>query len=256
MRDVTIALVHFKAVTLAHLEASLFSVRMLAGLESVRELVVVDNDTVDSEADILATIAALDFPIQTRLVWSKHGDPSRTHAWSTNEAVRQARAPWVLMTRADYLLHADLLVEMRAAVAQGGDDWDGVVVPDGYHLASDLAACEAVSWRRDGLDVLRALPGVAYDHGIVDSGVWMARRATCERVGGLDERLTAWGHAQTEFQHRLHLAGVPFARVSRVLVHHPRHDGERDLALAHAQLAERGVDVRAPWVRYHGKAPY
>jgi GT2 family glycosyltransferase len=100
------------------------------------------------------------------------------------------------------------------------------------------------------------LGGDIYDHTEVDSGVWAASKETFNLVGGLDESLTAWGHAQTEFQYRLHLAGVEFVRVPEVLFWHPRHGGERDLALAHAQLRDRGFEPRDLWKRYHGASPY
>jgi GT2 family glycosyltransferase len=77
-----------------------------------------------------------------------------------------------------------------------------------------------------------------------------------KQVGGLCEELTAWGHAQTHFQWKLHQAGVEFVRVPQVLFYHPHHGGERDIEVAHEQLKQQGLEIRDLWARYEGVNPY
>jgi GT2 family glycosyltransferase len=84
----------------------------------------------------------------------------------------------------------------------------------------------------------------------------MARRGTYDRIGGFDERLSAWGHAQTEFQYRMHRGGVEFVRLPETLFYHPGHGGDKDMGLANQQLAEVGTDLKVMWARYHGESPY
>jgi GT2 family glycosyltransferase len=91
---------------------------------------------------------------------------------------------------------------------------------------------------------------------VIDSGVWMARRAAFWHVGGLDEALAAWGHAQTHFQWKLHTSGVEFVRIPEILFYHPLHAAERDIALAHEQLRGIGIDIHKMWERYEGAKPY
>lgn len=248
----TICCPYFKSLGLRNLDAALYSVRQ-QDLSRVDELVVVDNDTTDRVPDIHAIVDAHTFPVPTRILSFKHGDPTRTHSWSSNIAVRATATPWVLMTRADYLLDATFLQRCVAIADTKPDDWDGFVTSNGCHLAADIVGCEAANWRRLGPLVLR---GVPFDYTAIDAGVWMARRSAFDRVGGLDESLTAWGHAQTDFQHRLYATGTEFVRISQTLFFHAQHGGEKDLALAHRQLAERGIDLHTLWARYEGAQPY
>src|ERR1044071_1322886 len=101
---ITICFVYFRSLTLAHLEASLYSLRQQTDLSAIQELIVVDNNTTDSGADIQAVIEQLEFPFKVALKSRKHGDPTKTHSWSTNLAVSQVQTPWVFFSRADYLL--------------------------------------------------------------------------------------------------------------------------------------------------------
>jgi hypothetical protein len=70
----------------------------------------------------------------------------------------------------------------------------------------------------------------------------------------LDERLSAWGHAQTDFQYRLHRAGTEFVVVQETLFYHPQHAGPRDITLAHQELYNNvGADIKSLWARYEGE---
>lgn len=108
-------------------------------------------------------------------------------------------------------------------------------------------------WRTHGP---RWTDGVVFDYTVIDAGVYMMRLDSFNAVGGLDESLTAWGHAQTDFQYRLHRFGVEFVRIPETLFWHPAHGGEKDIELAHCQLAAAGGDLKKMWERYEGANPY
>jgi GT2 family glycosyltransferase len=249
---ITIAFTYFKSLTLANLAAALYSVRR-QDLSQVSDVVVMDNDTIDSARNIQAVIDAQAFSVPSYMVSIKHGDPSKAQAWSTNFTVRHARAPWVFYTRADYLLDFDMLKKFVAIVDSKPKNWNGFIVSNGGFLHVPIGEVEQTSWRIYGSSSLRLLHNTVYDYTVVDSGVWMARRAS---FVGFDERLSAWGHAQTEFQWRMHQAGVEFVRIPETLFWHPAHGGEKDIDVAHAQLAAQGGDLKAMWARYHGVSPY
>jgi hypothetical protein len=251
----TVCFAYFKSLTLAHLEASLLTLAM-QDPSNVDEILILDNDTTDPTDDIRRVVDMLRFPVPVKFISIKHGDPTATHAWSTNQLVYGARSRWVFFTRADYLLEADALSSMLDVVARHTPEWDGFVTGDCYHLNPDLTECDAHEWRERGVGCLRHLPGALADYTKIDSGVWLGRTESFRRVEGLDERLSAWGHAQTHFQHKLYQSGTEFVKVPRVLFYHPRHAAPRDLAVAHAQLAEVGADLRAMWDRHEGVNPY
>lgn len=250
----TVCMTYFKSLSLANLNAAAHSIRMQKDLSVVDQLIIVDNDTDDDVSDIRAAIDMMLFPMPVRLVSYKHHNSKWTHAWSTNRALELVTTPWVLFTRADYLLEFDALSKMTQAVA----DFNNVFVTGNvYHLHIPIDECEKTPWREVGLRAaLRPLPGVEESYTVIDTGVWLARREAFELVGGLDERLTAWGHAQTHFQWKMHTAGVEFIRIPEPLFYHPFHSGERDITVAHAQLSECGVDIKELWKRYEGEQPY
>jgi hypothetical protein len=161
--------------------------------------------------------------------------------------VSEVQSPWVLFTRADYLLDFDV-VKKFAAVAQAA----GFVTSNGCHLGIGIDACERTDWRRTGPQ----FQGTTFDYTVVDAGVWMAKKESFDLVGGLDESLTAWGHAQTHFQHKLHTSGVEFVRIPETLFWHPAHGGEKDITVAHQQLIAVGGDLKQMWARYEGVSPY
>jgi glycosyltransferase involved in cell wall biosynthesis len=252
LRVITICFTHFKSLALANLAAALYSVRR-QDLSRVEEIVVVNNDTEDSAQEV---VDALEFPVPVRALSFRHNDSTKTHSWSTNVAVNEVSTPWVLFTRADYLLDFNLTRRFAQVVESKPEGWDGFVTGHVYHLAVDVAACEQTEWRQLGSGVLRKFSGAEGDYTLIDAGVWMARRDTFDRVGGMDEGLTAWGHAQTHFQHKLFVTGVEFVRVPEVLFYHPHHAAPRDLAVSHQQLVDKGIDLKAMWKRYHGQIPY
>lgn len=252
---VDVVLTYFRSLTLVNLTAALHSVRG-QDLSLVHSIIVVDNNTDDSLESIQNEIDEQDFPVPVRLSSYKHGDESKTHSWSTNVAVREATAPWVLFTRADYVLDASITKRFADVVHSKPNGWDGFVTAHGYHLQQDVMSYEDSGWRANGAAALHRYPGAEMNYAQIDSGVWSLRRATFARVGGLCEDLTAWGHAQTHFQHKLFQDGVEFVVIPEVLFYHPMHGGPRDIVLAHQQLQNLGVDVRDLWSRFDGVKPY
>jgi hypothetical protein len=250
---VTVCFTYFRSLTLANLDAALYSVRQ-QDLSRVSTIEIIDNNTDDAPQDIWAVIDALKFPVPTHLTSHKHCDASKTHAWSTNVAVSAVKTPWIIFTRADYLLDADAV---RLFLDAASDDNRFIV--GGYcDVMFNVQRCEDLDWRKRGVEVLR--PRREFDHVLIDAGVWCASRKLFDSVGGLDERLSAWGHAQTHFQHKLFEAGAEFVRLPKVLFYHVHHsyDRERDLGLASEQLAAIGApSAKTMWARYEGVAnPY
>lgn len=248
MRNITICLTYFKSLTLANLDAALHSVRQ-QDLSQVKELIVVDNDTQDDEVSILDVVESFGFPIPKRVLSFKHGDAGKTHAWSTNRAVQEVTTDLLFFTRADYLLRFDALEKMLEAKGA----LPAFATGDGCHLHQDIARCEETAWRDAGPQIFH---GTNYDYTLIDTGVWLAPKQAVDAIGGLDESLSAWGHAQTDFQHRLYCAGTPFVKAAETLFWHPLHAAPRDIDLAHAQLAQKGSNLQAMWSRYTGVSPY
>jgi GT2 family glycosyltransferase len=249
---ITICLTYFRSLTLANLSAALYSIRR-QDFSRVAAIVVIDNATDDPRDAIDGMVAEQDFTVPVVVRSFKHGDQSRTHAWSTNAAVREAATPWVFFTRADYLLDFSAVAKFAAIVDAQPAGWSGFVTSNGRHMHCDVAACEGMGWRTTGAGVLG---GIDFEYTCIDAGVWMARRDVFDRVGGLNERLSSWGHAQTLFQYKLHAAGAECIRIRETLFFHPAHAAERDLTEAHRQLAAEGVDVRDLWSRHDGAKPY
>lgn len=218
-------------------------------------MIVVDNDTGEGDR-VREIIDELRFPIPVSLKTFRHGDETRTHSWSTNIAVREAQSEWVLFTRADYLLDFGVVTRFVRVVDSKPAGWNGFVTGHVFHLQAPIHECERTEWRSAGPSVLQRLPGVEENHTAIDAGVWMARRSAFEEVGGLDERLSAWGHSQTHFQHKLHGIGVEFVRIPEPLFYHPLHAAVRDIELAHRQLADNGIDLKQMWKRHDGVQPY
>ena len=245
---ITVCFVHFRTLTLDHFAAALYSVRQ-QDLSSVESVVIVDNNTDDSYEDLTLAIEMQQFPVPVHLHTYKHGDHSKTHAWSTNTVVSKVQTPWVLMTRADYLLAPDIVAKFVREIPS--NTWRGFVTSNGCHVDLPLDACELADWKHQIQNLQRN--GTIYDYTCVDAGVWLARKEDFDFVGGIDERLTAWGHAQTHFQWKLHQNGVMFVRVPEVLFYHPQHGGgEKDMVQANQQIKAIGADLHEMWLRYPG----
>ena len=248
---ITVCFVYFRGLTLAHLEAALYSLKLQTDFYSVHELFVIDNNTADSEAEIQSVLKQLDFPVKVTLRSYKHGDPTKTHSWSTNRAVSEAQTPWVFFSRADYILSFNTMQKISDVIHRKSHDWNGFVTSRGSYCA-DLVSCGS-GWRESGPEVFG---GTIYDHTRIDAGVWAARRDAFDSVGGLCEDLSAWGHAQTHFQWKLYNVGVEFVRLDDVLFYHIDHGGEKDIVLANQQLAAQGVNLQEMWARYDGPRIY
>lgn len=249
---ITICFTYFRNLSLTNLAAALYSISK-QDLSRVERIVIVDNNTDDASQNIQNIISSSELPTPVMFISTKHGDLKKTHAWSTNFAVARAETPWVFFTRADYLLDFDVIKKFVAVIDSRAEDWDGFIVSNGRHLGQSVERCEQFPWRSMGPHIFN---GVDYDYTEIDSGVWMMRTGTFHLVGGLDERLSAWGHSQTEFQHRVYLAGIEFVRIKETLFFHPSHGGSKDIDLANLQLTQQHMDLRSMWARYHGVSPY
>jgi len=248
MKNVTICLVYFRSLGLQNLEAALYSVKR-QDMTRVNSIVVVDNNTDDSIASIQAVIDKTDFRVPVCFSSFKHHDPTKTHAWSTNAAVERSDTSWVFFTRADYLLAFDAVETCVAAIRHENQ----FIVGGYYDVGLDVYRCEQTTWRTDGPVALRP-HGREFDHVMIDSGVWLTTREVFNRVGGMDETMTVWGHAQTVFQHKIYQAGVEFTRVPSVVFYHTAHGYEtpRDHSAATVQLQSMGLNIRELWARYDG----
>jgi len=253
IRPITICLTYFRSLSLANLGAALHSIRQ-QDMTHVESLVIIDNNTADALTDILSLVESFEFSVPVNLNSFKHGDAAKTHSWSTNVAVQKAFTPWILFTRADYLLDFDAVAQFAAAATSDNQ----FIVSRYFDVGVDIARCEQTDWRRQGPSVLQHF-GREYDHVLIDAGVWMTRKDIFNKVGGMDETLVAWGHAQTVFQHKVYRAGVEFVKLPSVLFYHPAHGYEtpRDHAVARQQLQTLGLDLVEMWSRYTGaENPY
>lgn len=239
----------FRSLTLANFAAALYSVRQ-QDFTHVETVLIGDNDTGESVGSLFELIDELQFPVPVQL-FKFTGNEQKTHSFSTNQIVRRVKTPWVFFTRADYILKFDALKVLGRETR-----WDHFGTSYFKHLHVGIERVEQTSWRQNGTDVLHLLTGIEEHYGAIDAGVWILRKDLFDKVGGLDERLTAWGHAQTHFQHKLYQAGVGFKVVPEVLFFHPLHGGPRDLALANMQLSEIGIAIQDLWDRYTGPNPY
>lgn len=253
-QPVTICLTYFRSLTLANLEAALYSVSQ-QDLQFVDRLIVVDNNTEDPLEDIEKAIDGCNLELPVKLISCKHGDPQRTHSWSANRAIAEVETPWVLFTRADYLLDFSLVHHFVSFARQRPDTWNGFITSNVYHLHVPIAECEKTNWRSNVAELLQ-LSGVQEDYAAIDSGVWMARKRTVLQAGGFDERLSAWGHAQTLFQHNVAAIGTEFIVIPSPLFYHPAHGGEKDITRAHAELVAAGYNIKTLWARHTGAQPY
>ncbi len=243
---ITIAFTYFKSLTMLNFEASLKSVAA-QDMDQVESIVIVDNDSPDSLAEIWALVNDIGFKVPVNLLSYKHGDKDKTHSWSANTAVRRAYSPWVFFTRADYLLDPSIVSKFADTMRQHPQSWTGFITSQGKHLDVDVTHC---------LGGLAHLPGSVIDYTKIDSGVWMTRRDTFESAGGFNENLTAWGHQQTLFQHAIYELGTEFVCLPEVLFYHPLHSAPRDIEVSHKQLWEAGHNIRDLWARHEGAKPY
>lgn len=256
LADVTVCMTYFQSLSVDNLYASLQSLRGLENLEEIREILLLDNNTGTPEALLQTMVDELRFPISVRLLQFVHGDSERTHAWSTNMVVNYAVSDWIFFTRADYMLDTGILRKFLGVISDRSEDWNGFLSGYVYHLHVDVGRVQQMPWREHGIQQLRMLPGNEDRYMSIDAGVWMLRRSAFFGVGGLEERLSAWGHAQTHFQWKLYATGTEFVIIPEVLFYHPLHAAPRDITVAHEQLAAIGVDIRQMWSRYEGGSPY
>lgn len=247
---ITICFTYFRGLTLRNLEAALYSIWKQRNVGAVKEMILVDNNTDDSLESIEAVIDQFTFPYPVTLRSYKHGNPTKTHPWSTNVAVREVKTPWIFFTRADYLLEFEALSNFTAEALVE----NRFIVSRYYDVGLNIETCELTRWRVVGPGAALCQHGVEYHYTEIDSGVWMTTKKVFDSVGGLNENLYAWGHAQTAFQYMLHKSGVEFVKVPHLSFFHPSHHHEagRDHSLASRQLEQERLDLKTMWARYQG----
>lgn len=271
---IDVCLVYFRATDLRYLDAAFYSIATQSDLSKVRTVYVLDNDTEETNDEILAVLERYPLPEPVRLVvlHAKHGEEAwRCHSWSVNQVmghVPVATEPcdWALFTRSDYILHRDTVrdfIETADAITKGEYLWTQptdrlFVTSHAYHHALDERADQRVvgfrdieqhGWRTapESTNVLlKQVNGWYVDSSDKDAGVWLTRRSLWREVGGLNEQLTAWGYQQTVFQKALRDAGVRIVQLPRVYFHHQHHGGTfRDYDTARKQLEEFWGSVEA-----------
>lgn len=251
---IDIAFVFFRTLDLRHLDAALYSLSRQDFTE-VGSVFILDNNTTFTPDQIEAVVQRYPVPVPVEVGYGKHGDPNKTQSWSVNAVMRRCQSPWVFFTRADYILDASTLARFAAVRDQHPPDWRGFVTSYAYHMAFDERGDQRIEgfrdieqhdWRTRGAQVLLTdVNGWRVDSSHLDAGVWLTRRALWAEVGGLDERLHAWGYQQTVFQRALREHGVDIVQIPEFLFFHQHHAAPRSYDVAKAQLAETGLTVEA-----------
>ena len=196
------------------------------------DVVVVDNDSKDGTADVVAT----EFP-DARVVWS------RNHGFShaNNRGLMTCNARYVLFLNPDTEIlegtFADLvrlmdarptvgLVGVRQVTAEGRLDTTIRRFPNALRALGDALRAERLPRRPDWLGE-RELDPASYEREFAcdwTSGSFMlARREAIESAGYLDERYFMYSD-ETDFCRRIKLAGWDVRHLPQMTILH--HDGK------------------------------
>lgn len=256
MKDVSVCFVFFRTLNLRHLDAALYSVAC-QDLTSVREILILDNNTDFSEEAISQCVTSSLYPKiignDVRLVlWSeKHGDTRRTQSWSVNRVCREATAPWILFTRADYIIAFDALArftaraqEMHAAGRKpflSGWCWQMAYDREARNVDANVDI-EKYRWREKGMPALLQHPHAFRFHETdQDAGVWFTRKEYLAEAGWMNENLVSWGYQQSEFQRMLqNRASCTLETIQDYLFAHQHHSASRDFAVAQSEFNKHG----------------
>jgi hypothetical protein len=252
---IDIALIHFKTLGLAHLDAALFTLAQ-QDMTDVRRITVYDNDSPDTRSSIEALVVQrLGVPrlrnasrLTVGVKSDKHGDPRRTQSWSVNWVLKDTASEWLFLTRSDFLLSPDCLAKFRAVRDSMPPDWRGFVTSWCHQMGcddqlsnTDMLAPHSLPdapWRAhpDGAGSLVGhVPACYFQSTDVDAGVWLARPADYLAIGGLNEHMVSWGFQQQEAQRGLARSGVQIVNLQEYLFHHQHHYAPRDFGVAGAE---------------------
>jgi hypothetical protein len=251
---IDVAFIYFRTTTLQHLDQAWYSLSK-QDFFGVRSVHFIDNNTPDAPVDIEAVVKRYPLSVPVFLHYEKHGDSTKTHSWSINEACRQVSAPWMFFTRSDYLLDFDCLRRFKREVDHRGGNWRGFVTSHCYQMGCDAQLSNTdvfvdldakyPTWRTEGPQQFVGKEPAALFHSTdSDAGVWMTSPAWIKQVGGANEQMTSWGYQQSIMQRALRTrAGVEMLAIPEYLFFHLHHAAPRDFAQAQHEYDRFGGNV-------------
>lgn len=244
---IDVAFIFFRTLRLEHLDAAWFTLSR-QDFTDVGRVIVIDNNTEYSPAEIEAVLDRYPIPVPRILSYQKHGDRTKTQSWSCNLAARTATNEWLFLTRADFLLNPECLTMLRNERDQYGagrmfiTSWCHQMAYDNQLSNTDALAPYSLpdaAWRTDLLGprgLVGQVPGVYFQETHVDAGVWLIRRSLVDEAGGLNERMVSWGYQQQVFQRRLRDSmNVDIRVIPDYLFHHQHHAAPRNVMVANAE---------------------
>ncbi len=248
--DTSICFVFFRGLTLDHLDAAWYSVHK-QDLLHVERIYFLDNNTEYSEEAINAVLKRYERDdIEYVKVFEKHGDSTRTQSWSVNRVCQMAGGPWILFTRADYILAWDALARMRVEILDRPSwDWRRFVSGWCWQMAYDREAkntpevidIEKYRWREGGMPALLQHPyGFRFHETDEDAGVWFTAKDYLAEAGWMNEKLVSWGYQQSTFQRALKRIGITCSAVQDYLFAHQHHYADRDFDRARQEYQQHG----------------
>lgn len=251
---IEIVFVYFRTTTLQHLDNAWYSLSQ-QDFTDVTAVQFLDNNTPDDPTAIAEVLHRYPIPVPVTLHHAKHGDPTRTHAWSVNEACRLVSAPLMFFTRSDYILAFDCLHKFREGFAQNGPEWRGFVTSWCYQMGCDDSLSNTdvyidlnakyPTWRDVGPAIFDGQePAARFKHSGEDAGVWMTNPARIIELGGANEKLIAWGFQQSALQRSLrYKLGVEMTMLHDWLFYHQHHAAPRDVDQAMLEYSNYGQGV-------------
>ena len=254
---INVCYVHFRGLSLLHLDASLFSLSKAIERHPVRTVHVLDNASghwpMDVEAQVRTNLRTVPVSFQS---WQQP-DVRRTHSWTVNHLCRDRAhdADWIFFLRSDYIVAFDVLEQLASlALAVRVTGRKPFVSGWCWQMGIDEALSnidahvdiERYGWRTStrGLDALQQHPYAHRFHQTQhDAGVWLTRREYLAAAGWMNEAMTAWGYQQSTFQRALGRVGVSCDVVPDYLFAHQHHYAERDFVRAQREYQQFGGGV-------------
>lgn len=233
----------FPSLSLAHLERSLYSLSRQTIWPD--DMLIYDNNSPFSEAEIKAVIKKYFNLVQLRLVFDKHGDRFKTASYCHNKAIPMAAYDTFILARADLIFDFDYC--RRVLELQGGDpmvftsSWMyqmPFLSKASYEKIDHAADLEPLNWRQNPQRLLKNSDGAQmHTAAELDSASFCLSKHAFNLAGGYDEYLNTWGLWQQSFHTELRSRGVKFKIIPEPLIFHMLHqlapgEGERDQAQA------------------------
>ena len=227
----------------------------------VREVVVVDNESSDGTAEMVAA-----HPTRPRRIFNR---PGRGFAAGVNQGVRASTAPDVVIATASTRLTAPALAALRRALHSSGDvaavaplirSLDGTVQRHGLFAPRPLTALVVLT----GLErfaIFRAeaeryygphRPGPALEVDNLSGACFMVRRDAWKTVGEFDERFFLYCE-DVDWSLRARGAGWRLLFVPEVEMRREKSVTARANSLASIRLYYRSL--RAFYRKHHASSP-